>query len=82
MLPLSAIKAAVAHVPHSPVPGARLQIPSVETKKTCKSKSFLFGGEGPLSSFLEFFVYIDCKDDLLLHRGYKLEDLYVYNNLY
>ena len=50
---------------------------------THKSVQSLFaGGEGPLSSFLEFFVYIDCKDDLLLHRGYKLEDLYVYNNLY
>ena len=55
-----------------------------EKQKASHSKNDLLngGGEGPLSSFLEFFVYIDCKDDLFLHRGYKLEDLYVYNNLY
>ena len=41
-----------------------------------------YGGEGLCCSNLEFFVYIENKSDLFLRRGYKLEDLFSYNNLY
>ena len=43
---------------------------------------FRFGGEGLCCSNLEFFIYIENKSDLFLRRGYKLEDLFSYNNLY
>ena len=42
----------------------------------------MIGGEGACCSNLEFFVYIEDGSDLFLRRGYKFEDLCIYNNLF
>ena len=42
-----------------------------------------YGGEGTVHPISEFFIYIkNYSSDLFLNRGYKIDDLFEYNNLF